>query len=73
VTSWALAFYLTFELNKIRSPDLIRYTQSLKNTTDPVKRFTEYVGSPVGEFETAFHDYVRRLRSSGAVVSGRER
>jgi hypothetical protein len=65
LTSWAVAFYLTFGLDKLRSPEMTRYVQALKKGTDPAKAFSDLVGRPPEDFENAFHDYLRWLQPSG--------
>jgi hypothetical protein len=62
LTSWAVAFYLTFGLDKLRSPEMTRYVEALKKGIDPVAAFAELVGQPPGEFDNAFHEYLRRLQ-----------
>jgi hypothetical protein len=66
--SWAVAFYLTFDLGKLHSPEMTTYVQALKRGTDPVKAFCDFVGRPLSEFEKAFYDYLRRLRPSGSTA-----
>ena len=66
LASWALAFYLTFELKKLGMPELNCYVCALKQQQkDPLKAFEQLVGQPLDEFELTFHEYLRQLRSNG--------
>jgi hypothetical protein len=66
LSSWALAFYLTFELHKIGTPEFDRYIRSLKaRDTDPVAAFVKLVGEPLGQFDNDFHQYLRHLGTDG--------
>jgi hypothetical protein len=68
LTSWALAFYLTFDRKKIDLPELDRYVYELKIGSDPCKAFENLVGQPLPDFEKAFLEYLQGLRSDGSVV-----
>lgn len=65
LTSWALAFYLTFERHLLGTTFLDRYWQSLANGVDPEEAFVNLVGQPLPEFEAAFHQYLKQLQSDG--------
>jgi hypothetical protein len=65
LASWALSFYLTFELKKVGTPEMDQYFRSLKAGTDPITAFERLVERPLGEFEKQFHDYIRHLGSDG--------
>src|SRR5262249_22197633 len=68
LTSWAVAFYLTFGLEKLRSPEMTRYVQNLKAGGNSESAFSGLVGRPLGEFETAFLEYLRRLKPNGSTA-----
>jgi hypothetical protein len=66
LASWALSFYLTFELKKIGTPEMDQYVRSLLQPgTDPVPAFERFVDRPLEEFEKQFHAYLRRLGNDG--------
>jgi hypothetical protein len=65
LTSWALAFYLTFERKLLSTPELDDYVRVLKKGAEPGEAFAELVGQPIPEFEKAFHLYLRGLRGNG--------
>lgn len=64
-TSWALAFYLTFELRKLGTPELDQYVRALKRDTDPHDAFRQLCGLPLPRFEHNFQLYVLGLQSDG--------
>jgi len=68
LASWALAFYLTFDRQKIDLPELDRYVYQLKLGADACKAFENLAGQPLADFEKAFHEYLQGLRSDGSVV-----
>jgi hypothetical protein len=72
MTSWALAFYLTFGQGKLGTPELDEYVQSLSEGADPGEAFSKLAGEPVAAFETSFHRYLRALWPDGSLGSGRE-
>jgi hypothetical protein len=65
LTSWAVAFYLTFGLDKLHSPEMTRYARQLKQGMDPTSAFVELVGRSPEDFEQEFHQYLGLLRPSG--------
>jgi hypothetical protein len=42
--------------------------KAVREGADPVKALEELVGQPVGEFEPAFHGWLRRLRPDGSLL-----
>jgi hypothetical protein len=66
LASWAVAFYLTFDMHKLHSPEMTEYVRALKRGKDPVAAFSELVHEPVDKFEKAFHIYLAHLRPSGS-------
>lgn len=68
VGTWALASYLMFDRRVVGTPALDEFVRVVHGGTDPVKAFEALVDQPVGEFETAFHDWLRRLRPDGSLL-----
>ena len=68
LASWAVAFYLTFDLHKLHSSEMTEYVSALKRGKDPVVAFSELVRLPVDKFEKAFHTYLTHLRPSGSAL-----
>ena len=62
LTSWALAFYLTFDRKLVGTPALDQYVHRLKSGADPRKAFEKLVGQPLPEFEKAF---LERMKDEG--------
>ncbi len=65
LASWALAFYLTAERNKLSTPELERYVAACKRSGDPVSAFRAWVGQALEAFEKEFHQYLLHLRNNG--------
>ncbi len=65
LTSWALAYYLTFELRLLGSKALDDYTLALQQGQDSVAAFEQMVGESLDSFEPRWHAYLRRLQSDG--------
>jgi hypothetical protein len=66
--SWALAFYLTFGLRKLGTPELDDYVRSLKNGAEAEDAFFKLVGEPLPAFESSFHRYLRALHVDGSTA-----
>jgi hypothetical protein len=66
LTSWGLAFYLTFERRLLGTQALDRYVLALKAGAKPLEAFEELVGQPAGQVEKDFHHYLLRLRRDGS-------
>jgi hypothetical protein len=67
LTSWAVAFYIMFELNKIGTPELDTYFQALERPdANPQAEFARFVGRPISEFEKELHLYLRHLGADGS-------
>jgi hypothetical protein len=64
LTSWALAFYLAFELKCLSSAEMQQYLHCLRGG-DPAEALARLVGRPLAEFEPAFKAYLRGLRTDG--------
>lgn len=65
LTSWALAFYLTFERKLLGTPAMDDYVTVLRRGVDPVGAFGDLVGQRPADFEKSFHGYLPRLRPDG--------
>jgi hypothetical protein len=67
LTSWALAYYLTFGRKVLGTKALDDYVQALQRGTDPLDAFQTLVGSPLPQFEKDFQEYIDRLQPDGTV------
>jgi hypothetical protein len=65
LSSWAVAFYLTFHLHKLHTTDMDEYVLALKKGEDPAAAFKRFVKQPLDQFEKEFHVYLAHLRPSG--------
>ncbi|HLN26260.1 MAG TPA: DUF1570 domain-containing protein [Gemmataceae bacterium] len=65
LTSWALAFYLTFDRKKIDTPQFNQYVRALKEGANPLSAFHRLVGQSLEDFEKGFQEYVQSLRADG--------
>jgi hypothetical protein len=61
LSSWALAFYLTFERRLLGGKAMDAYVASLHRGVDPLDAFAELVGQPLSEFDKEFRAYLARL------------
>ena len=71
LTAWALAFYLTFGREVLGTPALDDYLKALRRGTEPLEAFRILTGQPLAAFETAFHDYLKRLHQDGKPAAGK--
>jgi len=67
LSSWALAYYLTFERRVFGTKALDRYIVELNLGTEPVLAFSELIGKDWDQFEQNWHDYFERLNADGTV------
>jgi hypothetical protein len=67
LTSWALAYYLTFERRLIGTPALNKYLIALNSGGDPRAAFVSLVGQELEAFEKQWHAYLLRLLKDGTV------
>jgi hypothetical protein len=65
LTSWALAYYLTFELRAIGTPSFNKYLANVNSGGDPRGAFAEFVGKELAAFERDWHAYLLRLERDG--------
>jgi hypothetical protein len=68
LTSWALAYYLTFERRVIGTEPFRRYLVAVNSGDDPRKSFAELVGQDLPTFEKDWHAYMMRLQSDGTLA-----
>ena len=60
--SWGLAWYLTFERPMLGTPALDEYVATRASERDPIRRFEELVGKPLGEFEADWRKHILALK-----------
>jgi hypothetical protein len=68
LTSWGVAYYLTFERRLLGTRAMDEYVRALKRGTDPLEAFRGLVGQTPGDFEKDFRDYLMRLRPDGSTA-----
>jgi hypothetical protein len=68
LTSWAVAFYLTFDRRLLGTPAMDDYVLSLQRGADPVAAFRKLVGRDRARFEKDFQQYLAELRPDGTVA-----
>jgi hypothetical protein len=65
LTSWALAYYLTFDRRVIGTAGFRKYLIAVNSGSDPRQVFKELVGKELGAFEKDWHAYMLRLQRNG--------
>jgi hypothetical protein len=68
LTSWALAYYLTFDRRLIGTEAFNKYLVGVNGGGDARKAFAELAGKDLPTFEKDWHDYLIRLRPNGTVA-----
>ncbi len=68
LTSWGLAFYLTFDRQLLGTEKLDAYIRACQPGMDRVTAFEKLVGQPLPVFEKSFHQYLRALRPDGTTA-----
>jgi hypothetical protein len=68
LTSWALAYYLTFERRLIGTDAFNKYLATVNSGGDPRKAFSQLVGRELLAFEKEWHAYLLRLQSDGTLA-----
>jgi hypothetical protein len=68
VATWALASYLMFDRRVLGSAGLDAFLRSVNAGEDPRKAFEQLTGQSPGEFEKAFHRWLRRLLPNGSLL-----
>jgi len=67
LTSWALAFYLTFDRKLLDGKALDPYLTALQRGADPVSAFEKWTGKSLSDFEKEFRVYLQRLNPNGTL------
>lgn len=67
LTSWALAYYLTFDRRVLGTSQLEQYARDCKRGRPPLEAFRALVDQPLDAFESAFLDYLLQLRPDGTL------
>jgi hypothetical protein len=65
LTSWAVAFYLTFERRLVGTTQFDAYLAAVNAGGDPVAAFETWVGQGLPAFEKDLREYLTRLRPDG--------
>jgi hypothetical protein len=68
LTSWAVAFYLTFDRRLLGTTAMDGYVHAPYGHADPVDAFRRLVGQEPARFETDFREYLANLRPDGTVA-----
>ncbi len=67
LTSWALAYYLTFDRRVIGTEAFKKYLVAVNSGGDPRQAFAKLVGQELPAFEKDWHSYLLRLHPDGTV------
>jgi hypothetical protein len=67
LTSWALAYYLTFDRHLIGVETFRKYLVAVNSGGDPRKAFEELVSQELPAFEKDWHTYLLRLQRDGTL------
>jgi Protein of unknown function (DUF1570) len=67
LTSWALAYYLTFQRRVIGTDEFRKYLVAVNSGDDPRTAFATLVGKELPAFEKDWHAYLLRLQSDGTM------
>lgn len=67
LSSWALAYYLTFERRAIGTPAFRTYLTAVNSGGDAREAFAKLVGRELPAFEKEWHAYLLKLQSDGTV------
>lgn len=65
LTSWALAYYLTFERRMVGTREFHKYLAAVNSGGDPRRAFSTWAGRDLEAFEKQWHSYLLRLQSDG--------
>jgi len=68
LTSWALAYYLTFDRRLIGTAAFHKYLVEVNSGGDPKKAFATLVGQELPAFEKDWHNYLSRLQHNGTLA-----
>jgi hypothetical protein len=67
LTSWALAYYLTFDRRLIGSTAFRTYLVAVNSGGDPRRAFAQLVAQDLAAFEKDWHAYLTRLNPDGTL------
>jgi hypothetical protein len=67
LTSWALAYYLTFDRRLIGTEAFRKYLAAVNAAGDPKQAFATLVGKDLASFEKDWHAYLSRLQQNGTL------
>jgi hypothetical protein len=65
LTSWAAAFYLTFDRRLLGTKAMDEYVRALKRGVDPLEAFHALTGQTPPQFDKDLRQYVNQLRPDG--------
>jgi hypothetical protein len=68
LTSWALAYYLTFDRRLIGTDAFHKYLTAVNSGGDPRRAFAALVGQELPAFEKGWHAYLSRLQGDGTLA-----
>ncbi|MCE9562353.1 MAG: DUF1570 domain-containing protein [Planctomycetes bacterium] len=68
LSSWALAYYLTFDRRVIGTAGFRKYLVAVNSGDDPRQAFAGLVGKDLAAFEKDWHAYLLRLNSDGTLA-----
>jgi hypothetical protein len=68
LTSWALAYYLTFDRRLIGTEAFRKYLVAVNSGENPKDAFAALVGQDLAGFEKDWHAYLNRLRPNGTLA-----
>jgi len=68
LTSWGLAFYLTFERRLLGTPAMDVYVQNLRRGMNPEKALSDLVGQPIDKVEMDFRRFMQQLQADGSLL-----
>jgi hypothetical protein len=68
LTSWALAYHLTFDRRVIGTAAFKTYLVAVNSGGDPRQAFAKLVGQDLAAFEKDWHSYLTRLNLDGTVA-----
>lgn len=60
--SWGLAYYLTFDLSLVNAPGFVKYIAPAATPANPTRRFEEWTGKSLAEFEKQWRAAILAMR-----------
>ena len=67
LTSWAVAFHLTFDRHVVGTPKFEAYLKAVKAGEDPVASFETLIGQSVPDYDRDLRAYLNRLLPDGTI------